>query len=98
MYLLGKENLINLEEVTVLYINVDASIKAKFKQGEGCQIVRYEDMTTAKKALELIAEDFRLNKNIIFLPDKQTLEVKIRGERQKLPSITGKKQKGHGGS
>lgn len=99
MYIVSKDkrSIINLEQVTAIYIGSDGcSIKCDYKNN-GCQLGRYNSDKEAKKAIEIIAE--RIGKaDICTMPDDNAVKAKMNLEGRNYHHITGKKTKGHGGS
>lgn len=58
MFIVSKDGklIINLDQVTAMYIGSDGcSIKCDYKNN-GCQLGRYNSVQEAKKAIEIIAE------------------------------------------
>ena len=99
MFIVSKDRkaIINLEQVTTMYIGSDScSIKCDYKNN-GCQLGRYNSDKEAKKAMEIIAESIGKT-DVCFMPDDNTIKAKMNLEEQKYHHITGKKTKGHGGS
>jgi len=94
-----KKSIINMEQTTSIYIGSDGcTIKADFKNGKGCQIARYDTETHSKIALEMIADSINKTKEIVTMPEEQTICAKINLKKEKSQHINGKKQKGYGGS
>lgn len=100
MYIINKSKtqILNLEQITVIYIGADdVSIKANFATGSGCQIEKYDSLTEAAMALEMLGKAIGRNE-VFFFPDSKALKAKIQEGKQVTHHITGKKTKGHGGS
>lgn len=92
-----KKSIINLEQVTAMYIGSDGcSIKCDYKNN-GCQLGRYNSDKEAKKAIEIISESIG-KVDVCVMPDDSAIKAKMNLEEQKYHHITGKKTKGHGGS
>ena len=105
MYIVNKSKtqLLNLEQVTALYIGADdvsaddVSIKADFTTGNGCQVARYNSRAEATAAIEMLGRAIGRSE-VFFFPDSKELQAKIQDGKQKVHHISGKKTKGHGGS
>lgn len=100
MYIVNKDKtqIVNLEQVTCLYIGGDeCTIKAEFSTGKGCQIARYDSHEVAAAVIEEIGKAAG-NTETFFLPDNETARAKAKLNAQKWHHVTGKKTKGHGGS
>lgn len=100
MYIVNKSKtqLLNLEQVTALYIGADdVSIKADFATGNGCQVARYNSRAEATVAIEMLGRAIGRSE-VFFFPDSKEIQAKIQDGKQKAHHISGKKTKGHGGS
>ena len=100
MYIVNKNKtqLLNLGQVTALYIGADdVSIKAEFATGNGCQVARYNSHEEAVTAMEMLGRAIGRGE-VFFFPDSMELQAKIQEGKQKPHHISGKKTKGHGGS
>lgn len=100
MFIVSKDKkaVINLEQVTTMYIGSDGcSIKADYRGGNGCQLGRYDSDKEAKTAMEIIVGN--IGKTEIFsMPDNFAVKAKLKMDEPKYHHLTGKKTKGHGGS
>lgn len=100
MYILSKDqnSIINLEQVTVVYIGSDScTIKADYQNGKGCQLGRYNSEEEAKIAMNIISENVGKTE-ICKMPTNEAVKAKCNLKEQKNHHIGGKKTKGHGGS
>lgn len=101
MFIVAKDGkaIINMEQTTSIYIGSDGrTVKVDFENGKGCQIARYDAEAYSEAALEIIADSVNKNKEIVFMPEEQTICAKINVKKEKSRHINGKKQKGHGAS
>lgn len=95
----GKKSIVNAEQVTSIYIGADGyTIKAEFVNGNGCQLARYDSEKQAQIAMEIIANRLGKADKICYMPELPEINAKVNLEDQKQYHITGRKQKGHGGS
>lgn len=100
MYIVSKDKkaIINLDQVSNMYIGSDGcSIKADYRNGNGCQMGRYNSEREARKAMEIVANTIGKSE-VCFMPDDDAVKAKMNSEEQKYRHIAGKKTKGHGGS
>lgn len=100
MYIVNKvkSQILNLAQVTALYIGADdISIKADFATGNGCQVARYSSHAEAVTALEMLGRSIGRN-DVFFFPTDKEVQAKIQQGSTKIYHVTGKKTKGHGGS
>lgn len=88
--------LINLENSTCIRITDSGNIQIDFIGCNGTKIATYSNYFTAVKALQYITDN--LNKNVITLPDEETLNNMYKVEKQHYHHMDGRKTKGHGGS
>lgn len=94
----GKTSIVNMSQVTVVYLGADnCTVKADYQNGNGCQLGRYNSEEAARTAIEIIASSVGKSE-ICFMPDDNSVNAKINIGEQKSHHISGKKTKGHGGS
>ena len=101
MFIVAKDgrSIINANNITSIYIGADGcTIKADFENGKGCQIARYDADKFSKIAMDIIANSIDGNSTICYMPDNKSIQAKLNLEEQKYHHLTGKKNKGHGGS
>lgn len=101
MYVINKSKtqIVNLEQITAVYIGADeCSIKADFSTGKGCQIAKYDSQAAAVVALEMLGKAIGKTE-AFFFPDDAYIRGRVQERKeQEQHHVTGKKTKGHGGS
>lgn len=100
MFIVNKDRsaIINTEQITTIYVGADnCTIKADYRNGNGCQLGRYNSETAARIAIGMVA-DIIGKAEVCFIPDDNSVNAKINLGEQKQHHISGKKTKGHGGS
>lgn len=100
MYIVNKDKkaIINLEQVTCVYLGADGcTIKVDYQSGNGCQLGRYNSESAAQAAIEIISNSIG-KAEVCFMPEDTAINAKISLGEQKYHHATGKKTKGHGGS
>ena len=100
MYIVNKNKtqIINTEQVTVMYIGGDeCSIKADFVTGKGCLVARYDSHEAATAAMEILGRAMG-HTDVFFFPKDEMVQAHIKENEQKWHHASGKKTKGHGGS
>ena len=100
MFIVNKDrsSIINTEQITAIFIGADnCSIKAEYKNGNGCQLGRYNSESAARTAMDIISEKIGFCETC-FMPKDNEIDAKINIGTQKQYHINGKKTKGHGGS
>lgn len=93
-----KTNLVNFEQIENIFIG-NNTIKANMKSGKGMQLGAYNSLEDTKIAMEVLIERLLKNNSFIQMPSDNDIKAKvINSAFEKQRSLTGKKQKGYGGS
>ena len=100
MIIINKDDtsFVNYEQIENVFIG-DTSIKANLKSGKGMQLAKYNTIEDTKEAFKILIDRLRQNQLIVKMPTDEEVKTKIQLTKDYIPrSLTGKKQKSHGGS
>lgn len=95
-----KKHIINFDYVTDIFIGSnEVSIKVNFSDGKGCELERYYSQKDASVAMEMLCDAISRNASKFEMPTEKQIQAKV-VQYHDTPSrhISGKKNKGHGGS
>ena len=96
----NKLNILNFDHVTEMFLSPDKmSIRVNFSNGGRYELERYNELGQAQRAMEMLCEAIGTVEKFILPTEEQIKAYVVKTTNRATPKhITGKKNKGHGGS